>query len=198
MIKFNNITQNIPYTLFQDFYSNALRQGQKNIEAIAISSYNPAKKEVDSRFVNLKFIQNDEFIFFTNYNSPKSIAFNANSQISALIYWHTINVQIRIKATIKKTTVEFNKEYFKNRAKSKNILAISSNQSNIISSYNKVLSKYEDVKNSSNLEECPKYWGGYSFTPYEIEFWEGHQNRLNNRNLYKKDEKTWSRFTLEP
>jgi pyridoxine/pyridoxamine 5'-phosphate oxidase len=33
------------------------------------------KNEVDSRYVNLKFISNDEFIFFSNYDSPKASSF---------------------------------------------------------------------------------------------------------------------------
>ena len=32
----------------------------------------PEKSEVDSRYVNLKFIECKKFIFFSNYNSPKS------------------------------------------------------------------------------------------------------------------------------
>ena len=55
---------------------NAL--SQKNIEAISISSYDLKHKEVSSRFVNLKFLENDEFIFFSNYDSPKSLAFNSD------------------------------------------------------------------------------------------------------------------------
>ena len=52
--------------------------------------------EVDSRYVNLKYIKDSEWIFFSNYNSPKSIAFNAHNQVSAVIYWKSINLQIRI------------------------------------------------------------------------------------------------------
>ena len=42
----------------------------QNIEAMSIASYNK-ENEVESRFVNCKFIDNDKFIFFSNYNSPK-------------------------------------------------------------------------------------------------------------------------------
>ena len=48
-------------------YDEALNNGQKLIEAISISSYNKEINEVESRFVNLKYIINDEFIFFSNY-----------------------------------------------------------------------------------------------------------------------------------
>ena len=56
MIKFNNITQEPPYLIFKKKYDQALNLGQKNIEAISISSFSKEKNEVDSRFVNLKII----------------------------------------------------------------------------------------------------------------------------------------------
>ena len=138
MIKFNNLNQDIPYQLLKEKYHEALNAGQRGIEAISISSFNKEMDEVDSRYVNLKFISNDEFIFFSNYDSPKASAFNSHDQIAALVYWPSINVQIRMKAKIKRTTDEFNQNYFFNRSEEKNALAISSNQSKPIESYGQV------------------------------------------------------------
>lgn len=198
MIKFNNLNQAIPYQLLKKKYNEAVDAGQKGIEAISISSYNMKIREVDSRYVNLKFISNDEFIFFSNYESPKATAFNSHNQIAALIFWSSINVQIRMKAKIKKTSDEFNQNYFFDRSKEKNALAISSNQSKKIGSFEQVKENYNRSLNNDNLKKCPKYWGGFSFVPYEIEFWEGNEFRLNKRNLYKKDNTNWNNYILEP
>ena len=70
MIQFNNLSQETPYQIFKERYCKALDNDQKNIEAISISSFNTKLNEVNSRYVNLKFITNDEFIFFSNYDSP--------------------------------------------------------------------------------------------------------------------------------
>ena len=198
MIKFNNLNQAIPYLLLKEKYDEAADAGQKGIEAISISSYNKEISEVNSRYVNLKFISNDEFIFFSNYDSPKASSFNSHDQIAALVYWPSINVQIRMKAKIKKTSKEFNQKYFFDRSEEKNALAISSNQSKPIDSYNQVKKNYNKSLKNDDLKECPKYWGGFSFTPYEIEFWEGNKFRLNKRNLYRKDNTGWNHFILEP
>ena len=198
MTKFVDIKNIDPIILFKEKYEDAKQADQKNIEAICISSFNKTKKEVDSRFVNLKFVDGDEFIFFSNYDSPKSKAFMSHSQISACIFWESINTQIRFKAKIKRTSVKFNKKYFKKRSSEKNILAISSNQSNEIASFKDVLEKYENVKNNYNNTECPDHWGGFSFKPYEIEFWEGNEFRLNKRTLYRFQEKSWHSLSLEP
>jgi len=198
MIEFNNLNQEIPYLVFKAKYDEAVDAGQKGIEAISISSYNKEISEVDSRYVNLKFITNDEFIFFSNYDSPKAAAFNSHNQIAALLYWSSINVKIRIKAQIKKTSKKFNQKYFFDRSEEKNALAISSNQSKPIDSYSQVKQNYNRSLESDDLKKCPEYWGGYSFKPYEIEFWEGNEFRLNKRNLYKKDNTSWKHFILEP
>ena len=198
MIQFNNLNPEIPYQFLKEKYDEALNAGQRSIEAISISSFNKDISEVDSRYVNLKIISNDEFIFFSNYDSPKASAFNSHDQIAALIYWSSINVQIRMKAKIKKTSEEFNKKYFFDRSEEKNALAISSNQSKRIDSYSLVKENYNKSLKNDDLKECPKYWGGYSFKPYEIEFWEGNEFRLNKRDLYIKDNTSWNHFILEP
>ena len=198
MIIFKNLNKKIPYLLFKKKYEEALRAGQRSIEAISISSFNKEIKEVDSRYVNLKFIMNDEFIFFSNYNSPKALSFVSHDQIAAIFYWPASNVQIRMKAKIKKTSNEFNQKYFFDRSKEKNALAISSNQSNPIRSFDQVKKNYNKSLENDDLKKCPKYWGGYSFKPYEIEFWEGDEFRLNKRNLYKKNKASWNHYILEP
>ena len=198
MIHFNKLNQKVPYMLFKMKYEEALDAGQKGIEAISISSYNTVINEVDSRYVNLKFILNDEFIFFSNYNSPKASSFNSHSQIAVLIYWSSINVQIRMKAKIKKTSNDFNQKYFFDRSKEKNALAISSNQSKPIDSYNQVKKNYNKSFKNNNLKKCPEFWGGYSFTPYYFEFWEGNASRLNKREAYERSDNSWKHLILQP
>ena len=64
MIEFININEAIPYKIFKDLYEKAVQENQTNVEAISVSSYNTEKREVDSRFVNIKYLKDNEFIFF--------------------------------------------------------------------------------------------------------------------------------------
>ena len=100
MIKFNKLSQEPPFVLLKEKYAEALNQNQSNIEAISISSYKKDTGEVDSRYVNLKIINGEDFIFFSNYNSHKSKQFESNNNIAVLIFWNNINTQIRMKAKI--------------------------------------------------------------------------------------------------
>jgi len=198
MIKFLNLNENIPFQKFKELYDKAVSYDQKIPYAISISSLNKDKKEVDSRFVNLKIVDGEDFIFFSNYNSPKSIQFKSHDQIAALIFWDELNIQVRIKAKIKKTEREFNKLYFEARSKYKNALAISSNQSEDIRSYEDVSKNFNNALEKSDLYYCPDYWGGFKFTPYQFEFWYGHDNRVNKRELYIKKGTKWQKKILQP
>ena len=198
MIQFNNLKQEDPYLKLKQKYNEAINKNQKFIEAITISSFSKNRNEVNSRYVNLKFINNKEFIFFSNYNSPKAKEFIEHDQITALFFWNSINVQIRMKAKIKKTSNDFNQNYFFNRSEEKNALAISSNQSKEINSYNQVKENYNKSLKNDDLKKCPEFWGGYSFTPYYFEFWEGHESRLNKREVYEKSDDIWKHFILQP
>ena len=118
MIVFKDLPEVEPYQQFQKDYLDTEKANQPLIHAIAISSFNKTLNEVESRFVNLKYIEGEEWIFFSNYNSPKAKSFQSHDQISAMFYWSTTNVQIRMKANIKETNKERSDEHFQSRQKS--------------------------------------------------------------------------------
>ena len=199
MIKFLNLNSEKPYTHFKTLYKKALENGQKGIEAISVSSYDKASSEVEARYVNLKYISNNQWIFFSNYHSPKANQFESHSQVSILIYWASINTQIRMKAKIFKTSIEFSNEHFQSRTKEKNALAISSNQSQVIGSFEEVAKNFQETLEYMTPETVrPDFWGGYSFVPYYFEFWQGHENRLNKRHVFEQQHEAWEEKLLQP
>ena len=199
MINFLNSSHEKPYILFQSLYQKAIENGQKGVEAISVSSYNEPLKEVEARYVNLKYIDNNEWIFFSNYLSPKANQFESHDQVSVLIYWASINTQIRMKAKIFKTSSEFSDEHFQGRTKEKNALAISSNQSQAVDSFDQVTKNFNETLEIMTSETPrPDFWGGYSFTPYYFEFWQGHENRLNKRHVFRQEDDQWTEQLLQP
>tara|TARA_B100000965_G_C19588356_1_gene756857 strand:- start:1126 stop:1725 length:600 start_codon:yes stop_codon:yes gene_type:complete len=199
MINFIDLSKDLPHQKFKEFYDLAKKRGQNIIEAISISSFSTKKNEVNARYVNLKYIKDDEWIFFSSYESPKSIEFKEHDQICATFFWDVTNTQIRIKGKIKKTSQEFSDYHYLNRNIKKNVLAHSSNQSQVISSYEDVVKKYNRMKaNKKILKFRPKNWGGFSFIPYYFEFWEGDEHRLNKRECFYLDNKKWKNYFLEP
>lgn len=199
MVTFLNNSDEEPYIELRKRYYEAFQLNENLIDVILIASYSEQNNEVDSRAVNLKIIDNNEFIFFSNYDSPKAKQFSMHDQITALFFWNSINVQIRIKATIKKSNKEFSNLHYDKRTKEKNALAHSSNQSSLTESYEKVVANYKKIlKNEELLLKRPDNWGGFSFKPYYFEFWEGNNNRLNKREIYTKHRGIWVKSFLQP
>ena len=116
MIEFNNPIKNEPYLTFRELYLKAFKFKDPCMDVVGISSYDTNKDQVDSRYVNLKYIDCDNWIFFSNYESSKATQFSTNNNISALMYWSSINVQIRMKAKIYKTSKAISDSHFLNRS----------------------------------------------------------------------------------
>jgi pyridoxamine 5'-phosphate oxidase len=185
-----------PMKKFKQLYDLALSTDQLNIEAICIST-SSEEGIPSSRMVNIKYIEDDNFIFFTNYNSQKSVDLKYNKNISCVFYWPSINKQIRINGIAKKINASESDIHFNNRDRKKNALAISSNQSKKIISYEKVLEKYHEVFNSDDCFKRPDYWGGFKIIPYYYEFWLGNDSRINKREVFELSDNKWNNFFLE-
>jgi len=201
MIEFKDGNHAIPIKILHSYYLEAEKYNQKNIDAISISSFNHDNNEVTSRMVNLKYIKNGLFFFFSNYLSPKSKDFISHNQISALIFWNKINTQIRIKANIKKCSKIESDRHFLKRPYEKNITSICSKQSSNIASLEDMDALYQDCLNKHKNKKLkrPEYWGGFEMNPYYFEFWEGNDKRLNKRVVYKKESGIWSHaYYLQP
>ena len=198
MIVFSNLDSKEPFSIFRDTYNRALENNQKNIEACAISSFNKADKEINTRFVNIKNLDKNTFTFYSNYRSNKASDFESHNQISMTFFWNEIGSQIRIKAFIKKSDKRKSDTYFLKRNSDKNKLAILSKQSKPIQSYETLIEQYNTFDKNKDLTVRPEYWGGYDCMPYYFEFWEGHDFRLNKRKEYSLQNSTWESKFLYP
>lgn len=200
MIKIKDISDEKPYTFFVKLYDLASKQKQTNIDAAVISTYCDKYNAPDSRIVNIKYLIDKNLIFFSNYSSVKAGQFSSNNTIAMLFFWDKINVQIRLRGSLKKCSNDFSDYHWASRSQRKNILSISSNQSKKIDSYEKVVEEYETLlKSNTKYFERPSYWGGYSFCPQYFEFWEGHADRINKRTCYESSKSgQWNKFFLQP
>ena len=198
MIEFKDLSKDKPYKIFQKYYDLICQKDGEDLDACLIASFDKDKKEPNARYVNLKYIIKDKWIFFSNYNSTKAKEFIHTNKISAVFYWKSINIQVRIKANITKASKEISDFHFLNRSKDKNAIAIASDQSQKIQSYEEVRNNYLKALNESDFNKRPEHWGGFSFTPYVFEFWAGEKSRINKRQVFEFDSNKWNEFFLQP
>ena len=112
MIKFINTEESKPYETFKNFFLKASDLKQNNPDAICVSTYDSEKNEINSRFVNLKYINTNKWFFFSNYNSNKAKDIEKNSQISAVIFWSEISTKLGLKQNVYKASAEESNLHF--------------------------------------------------------------------------------------
>ena len=151
-----------------------------------------------TRIVLLKKFSNAGFVFFTNYNSRKSKAIKNNPNVSLSFFWPNTEQQVIISGIASKLDDIDSENYFNTRPLGSQLGAIVSNQSEIIESREFLENKMSELKLSHTSIKRPKNWGGYNVNPFSIEFWQGRDNRLHDRILYRKVNNSWNHVRLSP
>ena len=159
-----------------------------------------ANGQPSQRIVLLKKIDQNGFVFFTNYESRKASELSTNSKISLLFPWNIIDRQVKVCGDVEKITVEQTSEYFFSRPKGSQLAAIASKQSSVLTSRKELVERFESLQKEYEDKNIPlpDFWGGYRVIPSEIEFWQGGANRLHDRFRYLRNEDGWVIDRLAP
>jgi pyridoxamine 5'-phosphate oxidase len=193
-----NVATN-PFDQFKLWMNEVIESGEKEPTAMTLSTIG-----IDGfphmRTVLLKFVDENGFIFFTNYNGYKAKSIEINNVAGLHFFWSQLERQIKIVGHAEKTNREFSEDYFKSRPIESQISAWASNQSEEIPSREYLEKQYEKfrVKFDNQPIPLPPFWGGYRILPQKVEFWQGRINRLHDRILYEKHSKGWDIKRLAP
>jgi pyridoxamine 5'-phosphate oxidase len=153
-----------------------------------------------ARIVLLKGLNDDGFVFFTNYESSKGQHLVENPQAALVFFWAELERQVRIEGVVSKVSDEASADYFRSRPTGSQISALASPQSKVITGRSLLEDKVEALKNQYEGQEIPRplNWGGYLVEPSKIEFWQGRSNRLHDRILYELIDGSWIINRLAP
>src|SRR6185295_14804620 len=87
-----------------------------------------------ARMVLLKQVDDDGFVFFTNYNSVKAAQLDANPFAALVFYWAQLDRQVRVEGSVVRTSAQESRDYFMTRPRESQIGAWASAQSEVIRS----------------------------------------------------------------
>lgn len=192
-----------PIKQFEQWFQEAIAHGQSEANAMTLATYDPEQQRPDARIVLLKYFNADGFVFFTNYLSQKGQSLAACPQAALLFWWPKVARQVRINGTVTPTSAQDSLRYFHERPKGAQLAAVISPQSQVVPSRETLTNAYQALSErypDQTEIPCPEYWGGYCLAPTSMEFWQGRENRLHDRFLYRYQsaDQAWERVRLAP
>ena len=188
-----------PMTQFEKWWKQAINSNIEEPNAMMLATCSKSGKP-SSRIVLLKGIEQDGFIFYTNYTSRKGNEIKNNPFVSLLFFWKKLERQVRIEGKIKKISAAESDEYFSSRPRESRIGAWSSPQSSVIKNrefLQQNVIKYNKQFKTGDVPR-PDYWGGYIVKPDCFEFWQGRPGRLHDRLQYNFEKDVWIIKRLAP
>jgi pyridoxamine 5'-phosphate oxidase len=188
-----------PVDQFLSWFNMALNAEIMEPNAMTLSTIYGNKPS--SRIVLLKGVENEEFVFYTNYKSSKGQQMAQNPNVSLNFFWPELERQVRVEGTVQKVDEATSDDYFKSRPRGSQIGAWVSPQSEVIIKREVLDRRLEEIelKFQNKDVERPLHWGGYRVRPNMIEFWQGRPSRLHDRIRYTLTEsKNWKIDRLAP
>jgi pyridoxamine 5'-phosphate oxidase len=155
-----------------------------------------------SRTVLMKDFDARGIVFYTNYNSRKGREIDANPYVALLFYWPSLQRQVRWSGVASRLSAEESDAYFQSRPRGSQLGAHVSPQSERIPDREWLSERFDEVQRQYAGETeipRPEHWGGYRIAPESIEFWQGRENRLHDRIVYRRQEDgLWTKGRLAP
>ena len=152
------------------------------------------------RVVLLKEVNDKGFVFFTHYDSHKGRQLGENSKVALAFFWKETERQVRIEGKVEKVDKQTSDEYFASRPYESRLSAAASPQSQVVESRQELEQQREAIraKHPDGHIPRPEEWGGFVVIPNQIEFWQGRENRLHDRIVYKRSDGGWQIVRLAP
>ena len=187
-----------PFEITREWLSAAETSEPNDPNAIALSTVD-ADGLPNVRMVLLKEIEDDAFVFYTNYGSKKGRELTENPKAAFVVHWKSLRRQIRVRGLIERAVGKQADAYFDSRSPLSRIGARASRQSEVIESRAVLENWVEEVRAEyGDTPTRPEFWGGFRLRPVEFEFWADGEARLHNRFRWLKTDNGWHIDRLSP
>ena len=189
-----------PFMIFRRWLEEARETEINDPDAIALATVD-REGLPNVRMVLLRIIEDDAFVFFTNYGSKKAQEAFYTNKVAFNIHWKSLRRQIRVRGHVEKEDGMIADKYFSEREVGSQTAAWASKQSETLTDRQELIERWQSYKNQfeKNVGR-PDFWGGIRIKPIQIEFWADGQYRLHDRFLWERErgEKSWSVRRLYP
>lgn len=152
------------------------------------------------RMLLLKHVDEQGFVFYTNFESRKGCELLANPKAAMCFHWQPMEIQVRVEGRVAPVEGAEADAYFASRGRGSQIGAWASQQSRPIGDealLERRVAEFEQKFEGAPVPR-PPYWSGFRLLPQRVEFWKGMPNRLHRRELYVRRGDEWQVEILFP
>ena len=187
-----------PFVAFRAWFDDAAAAGEGEPYAMVLSTVDAAGRP-RGRNVLLRAVDHG-WVFYTNYESAKAKALEANGFAGLTFSWLSQHRQVHIEGSVERVTDAKSDEYFAKRPRDSQLGAWASEQSSPIASREELQERLAEITKRFEGSDVarPPFWGGYRVVPEQIEFWQGQPSRLHDRIRYVRTELAWDKQRLSP
>lgn len=187
-----------PFLAFSTWFDEAAAAQEKEANAFVLSTLGQNFR-ISSRILYLKELQDQAFIFYTNYLSHKGQDISRQEKVSMLFFWPGLMRQIRIEGRVQAIDSTISDAYFASRPRESQIGAWASEQSSILPTRSVLIERFEHFDQLfPNEVPRPPHCGGYALHAEYFEFWQGQPSRLHDRKSFSLQDGIWEVNLLNP
>ena len=189
-----------PFALFREWFEEARGGGHQMPEAMSLATVDETGAP-SARMVLLKDCDDRGFVFFTNYESKKSLDLTQNPKAAVTFWWPRIRKQVRVAGTVERVSKQESDAYFETRPRDSQLGAWASQQSRPIPNRAFLEDRFRELERKYQDRTVPRppHWGGYRIVPVRIEFWVEQPHRMHDRLVYfRQNDSNWRTERLAP
>jgi pyridoxamine 5'-phosphate oxidase len=170
-----------PFQLARAWMAEARPAELNDPDAVALATVD-ASGLPNARMVLLREIEDDAFVFYTNYTSRKAQELDGAGKAAFVLHWKSIRRQIRARGLVSREDGPQADAYYASRALKSRLGAWASEQSQPLADRTLLEARLAEVTaRFGDAPPRPPFWGGYRIRPVEIEFWADGPARLHDR-----------------
>ena len=189
-----------PFRQFKQWFERAWAANQINPHAMTLATAT-AEGLPSARIVLLRDYDEHGLTFYSDYRSQKGQELLENPHAALVFYWPTLEQQIRVTGQVSRMSPEESDNYFHSRPVPTRLAALSSHQSEVVSSRAVLEDRFQELEARYKEQEIPRpsAWGGFRLKPMMFEFWQNQSDRLHDRLRYtRQPDERWSIERLSP